>query len=140
MSGKIGGETSSGYARFGVVTVLFAMVIGCLQTPAMVEVTSENYDQIIASPRLVILEFGAPWCRPCVKLLPILDRLANQYDGQIVIGKINVDQQEALMRQYDIRTLPTLCYLKKGKLIDTQTGRFSASSVRAKIDALLEAP
>jgi thioredoxin 1 len=101
-----------------------------------VEVTEENFDQIAAAD-LVLLDFGAPWCSPCVRLSPIIDRMAQQYDGQITVGKVNVDQQESLMRRFDIRTLPTLCYLRDGELVETQTNSFTESDIQKRIEALL---
>lgn len=131
--------------RFGgigcwVCLVVF-LVAGCRQEPsAIVEITQANHEQVVAGSLPVVLDFGAPWCGPCAKLSPTLQRLAHKFKGQVVVGEVNVDLQESLARQYDIGSLPTLCYLKNGELLEIQTSNFSASDIEAKIVALMENP
>jgi thioredoxin 1 len=123
--------------RFLILSML--MVAGCSQPPpAMVEVDEANHDRIVAGSLPVVLDFGAPWCSPCAKLSPTLERLAHQFQGQIVVGVVNVDRQESLARRYDISSLPTLCYLKGGELVEVQTEDFSAGTIEAKMAALVQ--
>ena len=84
--------------------------------------TKENFDEkVIKSEKAVLLDFWAPWCGPCRMLSPIVDEIAEENDG-IVVGKINVDNEEDLARRFGIQSIPTLIVMKNGEVAKTSVG------------------
>lgn len=78
-------------------------------------ITDENAREIIESGKPVVIDFWATWCGPCVGMAPIIDELANEYEGRVVIGKYNVDEEGDLSTEYRIMSLPTILFFKDGK-------------------------
>ena len=70
----------------------------------------------------MLVDFWATWCGPCMMLAPIVEEIAEEYQGKVKIGKINVDEQGPLAMQFGIQSIPTLLYFKGGKLVDTKIG------------------
>ncbi|GGS32460.1 MULTISPECIES: thioredoxin family protein [Actinokineospora] len=85
-------------------------------TGNLVTVTSANHAEVIAESheRLVILDFGATWCPPCQRMKPVLERLAVEYNGRILVGMVDVDRSRDLSTKYNIRYLPTLVPIRNG--------------------------
>ena len=89
---------------------------------AVIEITKENFEEkVIKSDKPVLLDFWAPWCGPCRMLSPIVDEVAEE-NGDIVVGKINVDNEEDLARKFGIQSIPTLVVMKNGALANTSVG------------------
>ncbi len=101
-----------------------------------VELTSENFDAETGEGA-VMVDFWAPWCGPCKMLAPIIDELAAEYAGKAKICKVNTDEQEELSSRYGIRSIPTLLYMKDGKVINQTVGALSKQSLKDNIDKLL---
>ncbi len=101
------------------------------------EITGSNVDELIASGQPVVIDFWAEWCGPCKMVAPIIDELAAEYDGKIVIGKCDVDTNDELAARFAVRNIPTVVFLKDGKLIDKQVGATTKAVFEAKIKALL---
>lgn len=78
-------------------------------------ITDENARELIESGKPVVIDFWATWCGPCVGMAPIIDELANEYEGRVVIGKYNVDEEGDLSTEYRIMSLPTILFFKDGK-------------------------
>lgn len=78
-------------------------------------ITDENAREIIESGKPVVIDFWATWCGPCVGMAPIIDELAKEYEGQVVIGKYNVDEEGDLSTEYRIMSLPTILFFKNGE-------------------------
>ena len=100
--------------------------------------TDENVKEIIATGKPVIIDFWATWCGPCMGMAPLIDRLSEEYEGRVEIGKYNIDEESDLTTEYRIMSIPTLLFFKNGKktdirLADPQT----EATLRAKIDELL---
>lgn len=88
-----------------------------------ITITSENFEQeVLKSDLPVLVDFWATWCGPCMMLAPIIEEIAEEYQGKVKIGKINVDEQGPLAMQFGIQSIPTLLYFKGGKLVDTKIG------------------
>ncbi|AVM57548.1 thioredoxin [Bacteroides heparinolyticus] len=100
-------------------------------------ITDSNYQEILAEGKPVVIDFWAPWCGPCKVVGPIIDELATEYDGKVVIGKCDVDESGEVAAEYGIRNIPTVLFFKDGKLVDKQVGSAQKSVYVAKIDALL---
>ena len=80
--------------------------------------TDENTAEIIESGKPVVIDFWAEWCGPCKKVAPIVDELAQEFEGKVTIGKYNVDDDSDIATQYGIRNIPTILFFKDGKLVD----------------------
>lgn len=101
------------------------------------EITDNNYKQLLAEGKPVVIDFWAPWCGPCRMVGPIIDELAQEYEGRIVIGKCNVDENSDMPAEYGIRNIPTVLFFKNGTQVDKQVGTASKSTFAGKINSLL---
>ncbi len=101
------------------------------------EITDNNYKQLLAEGKPVVIDFWAPWCGPCRMVGPIIDELAQEYEGRIVIGKCNVDENSDMPAEYGIRNIPTVLFFKNGTQVDKQVGTAPKSTFAGKINSLL---
>jgi thioredoxin 1 len=101
------------------------------------EFTDENIKEIINSGKPVVIDFWAEWCGPCRMVGPLVEELAKEYDGKVVIGKMDVDNNVDTPNEYGIRNIPTILFFKDGKLVDKQVGATQKAALTAKVEALL---
>ena len=101
------------------------------------KITDANYKELLAQDKLVVVDFWAEWCGPCRSIAPAVDELAAKFEGKAIIGKYNVDDDNALSSEMGIRNIPTLLFFKGGKLVDKQVGASSKADLKAKIEANL---
>lgn len=100
--------------------------------------TDSNVNEIIESGKPVVIDFWATWCGPCKAIGPFVDELAQEYEGKVVIGKYNVDDENDLAVKYRVMSIPTLLFFKDGKKTDIRlAGSQSKSDIQAKIEELL---
>ena len=102
----------------------------------IVNLTSNNFEQqVVKENKLVVVDFWATWCGPCRAIGPVIDELANQYEGKVVIGKINVDEESELARKYKVMSIPTVMLFKNGEVVDKVVGLRSKEDLEELIDS-----
>ena len=102
-----------------------------------IEVTTSNIDELLASDKPVMIDFWAVWCGPCRMISTIVDELAAEYDGKVVIGKCNVDDQAEIAERMKIRNIPTILFFKGGEQVDKHVGAATKPQLAEKLNALL---
>lgn len=101
--------------------------------------TDSNYEEIIASGKPVVIDCWATWCGPCMAMSPLIDELAKEYDGKVVIGKYNIEDNSDLAMANRVMSIPTLLFFKDGKKTDIRlAGSQSRETLVAKIEELLK--
>ena len=101
------------------------------------EITDSNYEELINSGQPVMIDFWAEWCGPCRMIGPIVDELAEEYDGSVLVGKVNVDDNPEICEKYEIRSIPTVLFFTGGELTEMHVGAASKKVFTDKIAALL---
>ncbi len=99
--------------------------------------TDATAREAINSGKVVVLDFWAEWCGPCVKLGPVVENLAEKYEGKALVGKINVDENDEVSSEFLVRNIPTVLFFKDGELKDRSVGYVSLSDLESKLAALL---
>ncbi len=106
-----------------------------MASPSIVTLTQENFSQqVLQSPGPVLVDFWAEWCGPCKMIAPLLDELADEYDGKVKIGKVNIDEQQNLAAEYGVRAIPTLLVFHHGEVADQLVGARSKRDLKASLD------
>lgn len=101
-----------------------------------IELTKENFAEYTQNG-VALVDFWAPWCGPCRMLSPVIDRLAEDFEGKAKICKVNTDEQEELSAQFGIRSIPTILFFKDGEVVDQMVGATSEQALKDKLNALL---
>lgn len=103
------------------------------------EIRDNNYEEVEALNLPIVMDFWAQWCGPCKTLTPVIDQLAEEFDGRAVIGKVDVDDNADLVEKFAIRSVPTVLFVKDGKVVDKAVGAVPKNELLTKLNALLEA-
>ncbi len=100
--------------------------------------TDENVKETIATGQPVVVDFWATWCGPCMNMAPVIDRLATEYEGKVIIGKYNVEEESDFSAEYRIMSLPTILFFKDGKKTDLRlAGSQTEDKLRETIEKLI---
>ena len=100
-------------------------------------VTGENFEwEIVKADKPAMIDFWAAWCGPCRMMHPVVEGLAEEYEGRAVIARCDVDQNPALAAQFEITAIPTLVFFKDGRKVDQMVGVHSPEEIKAKLDSL----
>ena len=102
-----------------------------------VTITSENFKSLRTGDKPMVVDFWATWCGPCRIVAPIISDLAKEYEGRIVVGKCDVEENEELAVEYSIRNIPTILFFKHGEVVDKIIGAQSKAKIEEKFQALL---
>jgi thioredoxin 1 len=101
-----------------------------------VELTSENFDATVKEG-VTMVDFWAPWCGPCRMIAPVVEELAEDFDGKATIAKVNTDEQQDLAVKYGIRSIPAILFFKDGEVVDQMVGAASKDAFAEKLNALV---
>ena len=108
-----------------------------MASPNILTLNQQNFaTEVLQSSTPVLVDFWAEWCGPCKMIAPILDELADEYDGRIKIGKVNIDDQQSIAAEYGIRAIPTLLLFDKGQVADQIVGLKSKRDLKASFDRI----
>ena len=102
-----------------------------------IEITDASFADLIKSDTPVLVDFWAEWCGPCKMIGPVVEELANEFDGKAIIGKVDVDTNPEVSAKFGIRSIPTLLVFKGGEIVDKQVGAVPKSVLSEKIEAQL---
>lgn len=103
-----------------------------------IEITETNFEEMVVNTdKPVVLDFWAVWCGPCRMIAPLIEEMHNEYGDKAVIGKVDVDNNNAIAVKYGIRNIPTVLFLKNGEVVDKVVGAVPKTTLTAKLDALL---
>ena len=102
-----------------------------------VTITSENFAGLKTGDKPLVVDFWATWCGPCRMVAPIIEELAKEYEGKLVVGKCDVEENEDLAAEFGIRNIPTILFFKNGQVVDKLVGAQPKAKIEEKFQSLL---
>lgn len=104
----------------------------------VLEFTDENFESdVVQSDIPVLIDFWAAWCGPCKMIAPVIEEIANDYDGKVKVGKVNVDENGGTAMQYGIRGIPALLIMKDGQIVNQKVGAIHKAEIATMLDEVL---
>ncbi|MDX1684673.1 MAG: thioredoxin [Saprospiraceae bacterium] len=102
------------------------------------EFTDANFsDSALASDNVAVVDFWAEWCGPCKMIAPVIEELAQDYEGKVVVGKLDVDSNPETSMKFGVRSIPTILFIKDGEVVDKHVGTATKQTLKDKIESLL---
>jgi thioredoxin 1 len=102
-----------------------------------VTITTENFESLKNGELPLVVDFWATWCGPCRMIAPYIAQLAEEYDGKIVVGKCDVEENDDIAMEFGIRNIPTILFIKDGKVVDKHVGAATKAKLQEKFEKLL---
>lgn len=103
------------------------------------EVNDGNFDEVVLkADKPVVVDFWAEWCGPCRMIAPVIEDLANEYEGKALVAKCDIDSSTAVTARFGIRNIPTVLFFKDGKIVDKQIGAAPKTNYVNKLNSLLQ--
>jgi thioredoxin 1 len=103
--------------------------------------TDQNFDaEVLKSPTLTLVDFWATWCAPCKMIAPHVEEMARTYKGRLQVGKVDIDHNQRIAQQFEIRSIPTLLLFRGGKVVGQLVGAVAKAKMEQFIQAKLEQP
>ena len=102
-----------------------------------VKIITENFETLKNGDQPLVVDFWATWCGPCRLIAPYIEELAKEYDGQITVGKCDVEECDDIAAEFGIRNIPTILFFKGGQVVDKTVGALSKAKIEEKFKALL---
>lgn len=97
--------------------------------------TSDNFDtEVLKSDKPVFVDFFADWCGPCKMMSPVIDKLSDEFDGKIKVGKVNVDDYPELAEKYNVMSIPNMVFIKNGEVVDRVIGAIPKAAMKQKFE------
>ena len=104
----------------------------------MAQFTDDSFEQdVLQSEIPVLVDFTATWCGPCKHLVPILEKVAEEYDGRVLVGSVDVDANKATAMKYLVRSIPTLILINDGKVVEQSVGVVNANKLKGMLEKVL---
>lgn len=103
----------------------------------ILEITDAQFDEVISRHKLVLVDFWAPWCGPCLKLAPVIEQVAAMYKGKASIAKLNISENSQIPARYSISTIPTMLLFQQGKAVDRLVGNLPIIQIQELLDKYL---
>lgn len=102
------------------------------------ELNDSNFSEALAQSKPMVVDFWATWCGPCRMVGPVVEELAKEYEGRVLVAKVNIeDESDGLVAQFGIRNIPTIIFFKDGQVVDRSVGAVPKAVLEEKIKALL---
>ena len=108
-----------------------------MEQTLVTHLTETSFDEAVVAHPALVVDFWAPWCGPCRAIAPTLETLGQEYAGRVTVAKVNVDEQPALAGRFQVRSIPTLLFLKDGRVVDQVVGAVPRAEIVKRMDALL---
>ena len=102
-----------------------------------VKITNEHFESLKNGELPLVVDFWATWCGPCKAIAPLVEELAKEYDGKIVVGKCDVEENDDIAMEFGIRNIPTILFIKDGKVVDKFVGATTKAKLQEKFEKLL---
>lgn len=102
-----------------------------------VTITTENFESLKNGEKPLVVDFWATWCGPCRAIAPYIEELAKEYDGKIVVGKCDVEENDDIVMEFGVRNIPTILFFKNGEVVERLVGGQSKSAIQKKFESLL---
>lgn len=101
------------------------------------EITDSNFAEITNTDKPVMIDFWAEWCGPCRMVTPVVEEIANEYEGRAIVAKVNVDLNPETSMKFGIRNIPTIVFLKNGEVVDKSVGAVPKNVLSEKLDHVI---
>ena len=100
-------------------------------------ITDQNWEELIKNNQYVVMDFRAEWCGPCRAIGPFVEEAAQEMEGKVLIGKVNIDDNPQVTMKFAIKNIPTLIFIRNGEIVDKHVGAIRKPDLMEKINAIL---